>query len=137
MTVEEDVTLGLHATLNSTREEVVVACVRAASALGMHGQSIVASDRVMVKIFPGLVPVLTKVSPLVEINIELGTNNLIVLDAKIQRYKTLQSRFFFIPIGPKRLRGKASYNKFLTSLEQELEAIDKGGGQFRRVGGTS
>lgn len=137
MSVKEDVTLGLHATINSTRDEVVHACERAAGLLGTHAQTSVANTKVSVKILAGMVAKLSKVSPLVAINLQPGENNSIVLAAKIERYLSLQSRLYLIPIGPKRLMGKSQYLNLLTALEQELRAIDKGGGQFRRVGGRS
>jgi len=137
LSIKDDITLGLSATIISTRDEVVKACERAAAVLGTHAQTSVASAKVSVKILPGLVQKLSKVSPLVAINLQPGENNSISLSAKIERYVGLQSRFFLIPISPKRLLGKAHYLNFLTSLEQELRAIDKGGGQFRRVGGRA
>jgi hypothetical protein len=137
MSVKEDATLGLQATINSTRDEVVKACERAAGLLGTHAQTSVASTKVTVKILPGMVQKLSKVSPLVAINLQPSENNSIVLVAKIERYLSMQSRVYMIPFGPKRLLGKSQYLNLLTSLEQELRAIDKGGGQFRRVGGRS
>ena len=137
MSAKDDVTLGLHATINSTREEVVNACERAAGMLGTHAQTSVANTKVTVKILPGMVAKLSKVSPLVGINLQPGENNSIVLDVKIERYLMMQSRAYMIPIGPKRLLGKSNYLNLLTALEQELRAIDKGGGQFRRVGGRT
>jgi len=137
MSVKEDATLGLQATVNSTRDEVVQACERAAGLLGTHAQTSVANTKVTVKILPGLVQKLSKTSPLVAINLQPGENSSIVLVAKIERYLTLQSRVYLIPVGPKRLLGKSQYLNLLTALEQELRAIDKGGGQFRRIGGRT
>jgi hypothetical protein len=137
MSVKVDVTVGLQATINATRDEVVAACERAASLLGTHAQTSVASAKVSVKILPGLIQKMSKVSPLVAINLQPVENNSILLSAKIERYLTLQSRVYLIPVGPKRLLGKSQYLNLLTALERELRAIDKGGGQFRRVGGKT
>jgi hypothetical protein len=49
----------------------------------------------------------------------------------------VRAKFFFIPLGPKRLRGESFYEKFLTSLEDELRAIDNGAGEIKRVGGSA
>jgi hypothetical protein len=137
MSVQEDVKVEFHATVHATRDDVAFACVRAASALGWHGQSIVEPMKVTVKVLPGLMPLLKNVSPLVGITLDAGRANEISLVARIERYKTLQSRFYFIRLGPKRLRGKNQYRKLLTTLEHELRAIDQGGGQYQWVGGTS
>lgn len=137
MSVAEDITLGLHATVNTNREDATFACVRAASSLGFHGQSIVNEDGVTVKVFYGLVPVMRNVSPLVTVRIEPLGDQYQVLDATIGTYKTLQTTFFFIKLSPKRLRGKRLYRKFLTTLERELRAVDRGGGAFQWVGGGS
>jgi hypothetical protein len=137
VSVKEDVTLELHATVNATRDEVAFACVRAASALGFHGNSTADSNEVSVKIFPGLVPDLNKVSPLVSVKFDARNDNSFALIARIVRYKTLRAKFFFIPLGPKRLRGKSLYEKFLTTLENELRAIDSGGGEITRAGGSA
>ncbi len=137
MSVKDDVTIGLQATVNATRDEVVQACELAAAMLGTHAQVSVASTKVTVKVLPGMIQKMSKTSPLVAINLQPGEDNSVVLAAKIERYLTLQSRFFLIPVGPKRLLGKSLYLNLLTALEQELRAIDKGGGQIRRVGGRN
>jgi hypothetical protein len=136
VTVEEDVKVEFHATVHATRDEVAFACVRAASSLGWHAKSEVEPEKVTVKIFLGVVPVMTKVSPLVGITLHAGIYGDVSLVARIERYKTLQSRFYFIRLGPKRLRGKAQYTKLLRTLEQELRALDQNG-QFQWVGRVS
>jgi hypothetical protein len=136
MSVEQDLTLELHATVNATRDEVAFACVRAASVLGFHGTPIVDSNEVKVKIYPGVVPDLNKVSPLVSVKFDAYNDHSFAVVARISRYKTLRAKLFFIPLGPKRLRGKPLYEKFLTALESELRAIEKGSGDIRRVGGS-
>lgn len=135
MAADRDAQIGLHASVHSSRDEVIAACTRAASLLGKHASVSVASAKVTVKIFPGLVQAMSSVSPLVGITLKPGdADDAIVVDAKIERYRTLQSQFLFIPIGPKQLSGKSSYLNLLKALEQELVAIDKGGGSVRRTG---
>jgi hypothetical protein len=137
VSVKEDVALELHATVNATRDEVAFACVRAASAIGFHSNSTVDSNEVTVKIFYGVVPDTRKVSPLVSVKFDAHNDHSFALLARIVRYKTVRPKFFFIPLGPKRLRGMSLYEKFLTTLESELRAIDNGTGDITRVGGSA
>ena len=137
VSVKEDVTLELHATVNATRDEVAFACVRAASAIAFHSNATVDSNEVTVKIYYGVFPDTRRVSPLVSVKFDSGNYSAITLVARIVRYKTVRAKFFFIPLGPKRLRGKSFYEKFLTSLEDELRAIDNGAGEIKRVGGSA
>jgi len=134
MALNEDIAIGLQATVNASREEVVNACLNAASVLGSHAQATAASAKVTVKIFPGLVQKLSKVSPLVGVTLKPSTNDTIEVIVRIEKYVSLQSKFFLIPMGPKRLMGKATYMNFLSALEQELRAINNGGGRIQRIG---
>jgi len=47
----------------------------------------------------------------------------------IEKYRTAQSTFMMIPVGPKTLVGKGTYVSLLKSLEQELRAVDRDWGQ--------
>jgi hypothetical protein len=137
MTVQEDARVELHAAVHASRDDVVGACVRAASALTYHGQSIVEPTRVVVKVLPGLMPLRRNVSPLVAITLESESDGVTTLVARMERYKTLQSRFFFIHLGPKRLCGMGQYRKLLRTLEVELRRVDSGGGEIQWVGLSS
>jgi len=136
MALTDDLSIGLRATLNAPRDQVVEACLNAANVLGTHAQASAASAKVTVKIYPGMVQKLSKVSPLVGIALKPGANETVEVIVKIEKYVSLQSRFFLIPVGPKRLMGKSTYLNFLSSLEQELHAINKGGGSIQRIGGS-
>lgn len=51
-----------------------------------------------------------------------GTTSLRV--GGLDTYKTTQSTYLFIPIGPKMIAGYAPYKKFLQEVEAELRAAD-------------
>jgi hypothetical protein len=134
MSVQRDAQVGLRASLHASRDEIVAACLRAAEVLGGHASASASPAKVIVQIFPGFVKSLSKVSPLVGITLQPGTDDVVLLAAKIEQYKTLQSRAFFIPIGPQQLVGKGTYLNFLKALEAELRAIDAGNGTVERTG---
>ena len=137
MAAKTDSQIGLHAIIYASREHIIEACVRAAGVLGKHAQASASSARVTVNILPGLVTKLSATSPVVGINLKPGTEGNIVVDARVERYRTVQTRYMMIPVSPKRLVGKSTYLNFLTSLEQELKAIDAGQGSRQRTGAGS
>jgi hypothetical protein len=134
MSAKTDIQIGVHATVFATRDEVAAACRKAAEALGNRATVSVSAAKITVKIQPGLVKAVSPVSPTVGINLRPGKDGAIVVDAKIEQWRTRQQRVFLIPVAPKMLIGKSSYLSFVQSLEQELRAVDRGRGSVRRVG---
>lgn len=134
MSAQDDVKVGLQATVHATRDDVIAACTRAAASLGNHASATASSAKVTVKILPGLVKSMSKASPTVGVDLKPGNDGQVVLRAKVEQYLIFQSRLFFIPFGPKQLVGKSYYQKFLTALERELQALDSGKGSIQRIG---
>lgn len=133
MAAQADVQVGLHAEVYATHEQVIEACQKAAEVLGKRATAEVTPAKVTVNILPGLVPSLSPVSPLVGIRLAPGGDGRVVVDARIEKYRTVQSTFMMIPIGPKTLVGRGTYLSLLKSLEQELRSIDGGQGSVRRT----
>ena len=138
MAAKTDSQIGVQATVFASREAVVEACTRAAGVLGSHASASTSGAKVTVKILPGMIKSMSKVSPLVGINLKPGSaEGSIDVNAQIESYRTSQSALLgFIPLGPKLLVGKSTYMNFLTSLERELAAIDAGNGTIRRTSPT-
>jgi hypothetical protein len=127
MSAKNDVQRGLRATLHVSRDEIVAACTRAADVLGKHASASNADGKVVVRIYPGLSQKLSSVSPVVGITLS-PTDQATLVTARVEHYRTLQSRLFFvIPFGPKQLVGRSTYANFLTSLRQELLRVDPAG----------
>jgi hypothetical protein len=97
--------------------------------MGKRAEATAANAKVTVKIFPGVIRAISEVSPLVGINLKPGADGRVVVEVRIERYRTTSAI-----IGPKVLDGKSAYKNLLTSLEQELEAIGDGSGVIRRTG---
>jgi len=133
MAAKTDVQVGLHAEVYATHEQVTEACQKAAEVLGKRATAVVTPAKVTVSILPGLVTSLSPVSPLVGISLAPGGDGKVVIDARIEKYRTAQSTFMMIPVGPKTLVGKGTYLSLLKSLEQELRAVDRGQGSVRRT----
>jgi hypothetical protein len=129
MSAKTDVKLGLYAEIRASRQEVVDACLRAVAVMGKRAEATAANAKVTVKIFPGVIRAISEVSPLVGINLKPGADGRVVVEVRIERYRTTSAI-----IGPKVLDGKSAYKNLLTSLEQELEAIGDGSGVIRRTG---
>jgi hypothetical protein len=138
MAARTDSQIGVQATVFASRDAVVEACTRAANVLGNHASASSSAAKVTVKILPGMIKSMSKVSPTVGIDLSPGSaEGSIDVNAHIESYRTSQSALLgFIPIGPKLLVGKSTYLNFLTSLEQELAAIDTGKGTIRRTSPT-
>jgi hypothetical protein len=134
MATHKDASIGLDATIYATREDVLSACERAVAVLGGHASCVTGAAKVTVKIFPGLTQKISITSPLVGVSLNPGDGGSIDVAARIEQYRTRQSRVMFIPVGPKKMSGKSTYLNFLTSLAQELKAIDSGQGSVRRTG---
>jgi hypothetical protein len=134
MSAKHDVQIGLNATVVASQDEVLAACTQATTFLGKHVRQSTSPAEVKVAILPGLVTKISVVSPIVAISLTPGDGGSIQIRVRIERWKTVQSRFLLVPIGPKRLVGKGQYLRLLTSLEQELRAIDRGRRTFQRVG---
>jgi hypothetical protein len=134
MSAKQDKERGLQATVYATREQVVEACTRAVDFLGKHASVTASSAKLTVKIYPGPVQKLSSISPTVNVSLRPGDDGAILVNARIEHYRTVQSRFLLIPMGPKRLVGKGSYVNFLKSLSQELSAIDAGRGRVQLTG---
>ncbi len=134
MAAKTDVQIGLHAEVYATHEQVVEACRKAAEILGKRATAVVTPAKVTVSILPGLVSSLSPVSPLVVISLAPGGDGCVLVDARIEKYRTVQSRVMMIPVGPKTLVGRGTYFNLLKSLEQELRAVDRGQGSVHRTG---
>jgi hypothetical protein len=134
MAAKIDSQIGLHAVIYASQEQVIGACVRAADVLGKHARASTSPAKVTVSILPGLVTKLSQTSPVVRISVKPGPDGSTAVDAAIERFRTVQTRYLMIPISPKRLVGKSTYLNFLASLEQELKAIDAGRGSMQRTG---
>jgi hypothetical protein len=134
MAAKTDVQIGLHAVIYASPEQVMEACQRAAEVLGKRANSVATPAKVTVKILPGIIAKLSTVSPVVGISLTAGPDGRVVIEARIEAFRTAQSTFLMIPVGPKTLVGKSTYLNLLKSLEQELKAIDRGQGSVERTG---
>jgi len=134
MAAKTDVQIGLDAVIYAPPERVIGACQRAAEVLGKRANAVTTSAKVTVEILPGMITMLSSVSPSVGINLSPGNDGSVVVKARIETFRTVQSTFLMIPVGPKTLVGKSSYLTLLKSLEQELKAIDQGRGSVARTG---
>lgn len=134
MGYQEDVQVALKATVHAPRDDVMRACRRAADFLGAHAVVTSAGPKVKVVIKPGITPRLSYASPTVGITVSPQNGDVVQVEARIEQYKTLQHKMLvLIPYGPKRLVGKVPYLNLLTSLENELKAVDRNSA-VRRVG---
>ncbi|MCU1600520.1 MAG: hypothetical protein JWO22_1229 [Frankiales bacterium] len=131
---KKDIERGLRATVYASREQVVEACLRAASTLGTKCEAVPSSAKVVVKIRPGLSRKRSVVSPTIGVNLSPGPDGAINVTATVEKYITTQSRVMFLPVGPKTLVGKGQLVSFLKGLGQELVAIDAGGGSLEYSG---
>ena len=68
---------------------------------------------------------LSKVSPTVGVSLLPQANGATRVVVKVAHYRTIQSSFMFIPIGPKRLVGRSEYLNLLQSLKQELGTMQE------------
>ncbi len=134
MAAKTDVQIGLDAVIYAPPERVIEACQRAAEVLGKRANAVATSAKVTVEILPGMITMLSSVSPSVGISLSPGTDGSVVVKARIEAFRTAQSTFLMIPVGPKTLVGRSSYLTLLKSLEQELKAIDQGRGSVARTG---
>jgi hypothetical protein len=134
MSAKYDSQLGLQATVSAALDQVLKACAHSAHVLGKGADVATSGNTVTITVLPGLVRVLSQASPVVNITATPTENGNVSVRAHIERYRTIQSRMFLIPIGPKRLVGNGSYLNLLTSLEQELRALDGGRGSVQRTG---
>jgi hypothetical protein len=133
VSAKHDVQIGVHAIVYAPLEDVRDACARAAAFLGNRARTSSSSAKITVQILPGLVTKISHVSPTVGITLRPGKDGAIVVDTRVEQHRTLQQRIMLIPVGPKRLVGKASYMNLLTSLEQELKAVNRGKGVVERT----
>ena len=133
MSATNDKSLGLTAVLFAPRDQVIDAVLKSVTTLGSHASAARASSKVTVKIYPGLVQKLSSVSPTVGVTLRPGPGEAVSLSARIEQYRTVQSRMFLIPVGPKRLVGKSTYKNFLDSLAQELRPLTGAEGSVKFV----
>ncbi len=125
MSADDDIQVGIDMIVCATRDDVVAACRRSIEFLGKHADIASSGSRLVIKVKPGLSAKLSNVSPTVGVSLLPQASGDVRVIVRIEQYRTLQSRFMFIPIGPKRLVGKTEYLNLLTSLEQELGAVNK------------
>lgn len=136
MSAVNDAKLALHAEIHATRDAVTEACRQAATILGTHATTTASAAKVTVIIRAGMIPAMSSESPIVGIALRPGKEGTIIVDATIERYRTIQSTFFFVRVGPKRLVGMSSYKNLLRSLKNELQAIDTGQGSIAMTGAS-
>ena len=125
MSAKNDIQAGFDLIVCATRDDVVAACRRSIEFLGKHADIASSSSKLVIKIKPGLSANLSTVSPTVGVSLLPQSTGDIRVIVKIDQYRTIQSRFMFIPVGPKRLSGKTEYLNLLTSLKQELGAVNR------------
>jgi hypothetical protein len=134
MSITEDASMGLRATVYAAREDVIKAAQKAVEVLGTHAEATAGAAKVTVRIYPGLVRAFSAQSPVVGVELAPGDGDGIKVRAKIEHYRWTRQRVMWIPVSPKMMTGRRTCKTFLRSLKQELEAIDSGPGSVELVG---
>jgi hypothetical protein len=123
MSVKIDSQIGLTATVPASRDQVVAVAQHAAGVLRNKAEISVASAKLTIGFYPGLVKAVSRRSPTAAIDLKPAGDDKVSVRVRMERWTNLQSRMFFIPIGPKRISGKSEYITYLRALEQELRAL--------------
>ena len=128
--IEERVT----AQLNTSTDDVLVACQRAAATLGKRAKLSTDGAKILVHIHTNPI---TGPNASIVVRITATTNReagSVHVSTAVVSYRTTQPKMIgFIPAGPKHLIGRNQYFKFLDALETELRSLDPAGGHVSRL----